>query len=134
LQFPVIRVVWKRIETLQSVSLCCGLVECLLGLAPNAPSPVKQCGAEQDANSRNNEKRSERAILLKPFHAAKLFFTIEDAEITEVIIRRLHRFTQIWHSDFGHSFVIRHSRFVICDHPWNPWSPLFMAFSRVFVA
>jgi hypothetical protein len=49
--------------------------------------------------------------------AVKLFFAKEDAEIREVIIRRLHRFTQIQYSDFGHSFVIRHSRFVICDHP-----------------
>ena len=30
-----------------------------------------------------SQKRSERAVLLKPFHAAKLFFTTEDAEITE---------------------------------------------------
>ena len=69
LQFPVIRVVWERIETLQSVSLCCGLVERLLSLAPNAPSPVKQRGAEQDANPRNNQQRAERPVLLKPFHA-----------------------------------------------------------------
>jgi hypothetical protein len=45
LQFPVVRIVWKRIETLQAVSLCCGLVEPLFCVAPNAPSPVKQCGA-----------------------------------------------------------------------------------------
>jgi hypothetical protein len=68
LQFPVIRVVGKWIEPLQTVSLCCGLIERLLCVTPNTPSPVKQGRAKQDANSRNNEKRAERAVLLKPFH------------------------------------------------------------------
>ena len=68
LQFPVIRVVWKRIETLQTVPLCCGLIERLLSLAPNTPSPVKQGRAQHDANSRNEQKRTERPVLLKRFH------------------------------------------------------------------
>jgi len=42
---------WKDvIEALQTVSLCCGLIERLLCVAPNAPSPVKQCEAEQNTN------------------------------------------------------------------------------------
>src|SRR5438034_1383763 len=83
LQFPVIRLVWKRIETVQPDSLRRSLTEGLLSVAPNAQPPVKQCRAEQDANSRNKQKRAKRSVLLKPFHAAKIFFTTEDAENKE---------------------------------------------------
>jgi hypothetical protein len=38
------------------------------------------------------------------------------------IIRRLHRLTPIY-SDFSYSIVIRHSRFVICDHLCNRHYP-----------
>src|SRR5207247_4077766 len=85
LQFPVIRLVWKRIETIQPGSLCCGLIERLSRIAPNAQPPIKQCRAEQDANSRNKQKRAKRPVLLKPFHAAKIFLTAEDAEIMREI-------------------------------------------------
>jgi hypothetical protein len=65
------------------MSLSCGLIERLPGIAPNAQPPVKQCAAEEDANPRNEHKRAKGPVLLKPFHAAKLFFTAENAEITE---------------------------------------------------
>jgi hypothetical protein len=125
---------------LQTVSLCCGLIERLLCVTPNIPSPVKQGRAKQDANSRNDEKRAERAVLLKPFHAANLFFTTEHAEnhgddhpqIAQIytdLIRKagtqetfalfapflFSRFQKVVYSSFvlRHSFVIRHSTFVI---------------------
>src|SRR5204862_700056 len=64
LQFPVIRVVGEWIETLQPGSLGCSLIERLFCVAPNAPPPVKQCCAEQDANSRNKQKRAQSPVLL----------------------------------------------------------------------
>src|SRR5205814_9855635 len=98
LQFPVIRLVWKRIETVQPGSLRRSLTEGLLSVAPNAPPPVKQCRSEQDGNSRNKQKCAKRPVLLKPFHAAKIFFTTEDAENTErgEVFARMNTILKAW--------------------------------------
>ena len=68
LQFPVIRVVKKRIQVRQPIPFCCGDVKCLFRLGPGAPSPIKQRQDKQHAGCDADEQHAEFAILLEPFH------------------------------------------------------------------
>ena len=46
LQFPIVRVIWERIETSKSVPLCNHFREPSPCIVPGTPSPIKQCTGE----------------------------------------------------------------------------------------